>query len=137
MMAESFAIVRFPIIPVIHQDKNGQLSILRNNSKLITPRDFDHSPYFDVIKYPVLDFDELGIYRKLPWDQTSVHCNTIGDCYISSPDEIEKLTPVKSVKTIKRDNFLQVNESVKDTIKEVTNDISKSEETRLNYKAVN
>ncbi len=96
MMAEAFASVRFPIVPVIHQDKNGELSVIRRNSQLITPRDFDHSPYFDVIKYPILDFDELGIYRKLPWDQTSVHCNTIGDCFISDPEEIEKLTPVSS-----------------------------------------
>lgn len=103
MMAEAFAKVRFPIIPVIHQDKDGQLRILRSNSKLMTPRDFDHSPYFDVIKYPILDFDELGIYRKLPWDQTSVHCNTIGDCFVSDPGDIEQLTPIKSSQTIKHD----------------------------------
>ncbi len=100
MMAEAFAKVRFPIVPVIHQDKEGKLSLIRRNSQLITPRDFDHSPYFDVIKYPILDFDELGIYRKLPWDQTSVHCNTIGDSFISDPEEIEKLTPIPSSDTI-------------------------------------
>ena len=104
MMAEAFAKVRFPIIPVIHQDKEGTLSIIRSNSKLITPRDFDHSPYFDVIKYPILDFDELGIYRKLPWDQTSVHCNSIGDCFISDPDDIQKLSPVTSADTIRHEN---------------------------------
>jgi len=103
MMAEAFAKVRFPIIPVIHQDKDGQLSVIRSNSKLITPRDFDHSPYFDVIKYPILDFDELGIYRKLPWDQTSVHCKSIGDCFISDPSEIEKLKPIESSDTIEHD----------------------------------
>ncbi len=100
MMAEAFAKVRFPIIPVIHQDKEGNLSLIRSNSKLITPRDFDHSPYFDVIKYPIIDFDELGIYRKLHWDQTSVHCNTIGDCFYSDPDEIENLIPIESARTI-------------------------------------
>ncbi len=103
MMAEAFAKVRFPIIPVIHQDKEGQLTLIRNNSKLVTPRDFDHSPYFDVIKYPVLDFDELGIYRKLPWDQTSVHCQTIGDGFISDPEYIEQLKPVESTNTIEHD----------------------------------
>jgi hypothetical protein len=100
MMAEAFAKVRFPIIPVLHQDEAGNLKLIRGNSKLMTPRDFDHSPYFDVIKYPILDFDELGIYRKLPWDQTSVHCNDIGDCFYSHPEEIENLIPIKSADTL-------------------------------------
>lgn len=100
MMAEAFAKVRFPIIPVLHQDETGNLKLIRGNSQLMTPRDFDHSPYFDVIKYPLLDFDELGIYRKLPWDQTSVHCDDIGDCYYSHPEEIENLIPIKSADTI-------------------------------------
>jgi len=103
MMAEAFARVRFPIIPVIHQDEDGTLKLIRGNSKLLTPRDFDHSPYFDVIKYPIIDFDELGIYRKLPWDQTSVHCNTIGDCFYSDEEDIEHLMPIKSAETIKFD----------------------------------
>lgn len=100
MMAEAFAKVRFPIIPVLHQDEAGNLKLIRGNSQLMTPRDFDHSPYFDVIKYPILDFDELGIYRKLPWDQTSVHCDDIGDCFYSHPEEIENLIPIKSADTI-------------------------------------
>jgi len=101
MMAEAFAKVRFPIIPVVHQDKDGTLKLLRRNTKLITPRDFDHSPYFDVIKYPILDFDELGIYRKLPWDQMGVHLNNNGDSFYSDPDEIAQLIPIHSANTIK------------------------------------
>ena len=100
MMAEAVAKVRFPIVPVIHQDEEGNLKLIRGNSKLLTPRDFDHSPYFDVIKYPIIDFDELGIYRKLPWDRTSVHCNDIGDCFYSHPDEIENLVPIFSSNTV-------------------------------------
>ena len=106
MMAEAFASVRFPIVPVVHQDKDGNLSIIRSNSHLITPCDFDHSPYFDVIKYPILDFDELGIYRKLPWDQTSVHCNIAGDSFISDPDEIVKLTPILTSSEIKNNKII-------------------------------
>lgn len=115
MMAEAFASVRFPIVPVIHQDKDGKLSIIRRNSQLITPRDFDNSPYFDVIKYPILDFDELGIYRKLPWDQTSVHCKTIGDCFVSDPNDIEHLTPIVSSSKIKNNEITgSKNEAVSD-----------------------
>jgi len=103
MIAESFARVRFPIIPVIHQSKDGKLCMIRTNSKLMTPRDFDHSPYFDVIKYPMIDFDELGIYRRLPWDQSSVHSNVIGDCFYSDPNEVSELTPVSSTYNIRHD----------------------------------
>ncbi|NNJ96604.1 MAG: hypothetical protein HKP12_05535, partial [Gammaproteobacteria bacterium] len=57
--------------------------------KLITPSDFDYSPYFDVIKYPMLDLDDLAVYRKLPWDRTGVHCNDIGDCFVADKAHIE------------------------------------------------
>jgi hypothetical protein len=97
MMAEAFATVRFPIIPVVYQDKSGDLKLLRRNSKLTTPDNFDHSPYFDVIKYPVIDFDELGIYRKLPWDQTGVHNTENGDSFYSDPDETTKLKHIQSI----------------------------------------
>ena len=100
MIAEAFSKIRFPIIPVLHQDDEGALKLTRGNTKLMTPRDFDHSPYFDVIKYPILDFDELGIYRKLPWDRTGVHCNDIGDCFVSDPNEASGLRPIDSANTI-------------------------------------
>ncbi len=123
MMAEAFAKVRFPIIPVIHQNKEGRLKLIRSNSKLITPRDFDHSPYFDVIKYPILDFDELGIYRKLPWDQTSVHSNALGDGFYSDPDEIKNLMPIESAQTI------SVNGNDKDTYKKNTDKTNPDDES--------
>ncbi|MGD2052970.1 MAG: YiiX/YebB-like N1pC/P60 family cysteine hydrolase [Gammaproteobacteria bacterium] len=89
MMAEAFASVHFPIRPVLHQDDNGNLKLFRRNTKMITPSDFDYSPYFDVIKYPMLDLDDLAVYRKLPWDSTGVHCNDIGDCLILDRSNIE------------------------------------------------
>jgi hypothetical protein len=79
MMAEAFASVHFPIRPVLHQDDNGNLVLYRRNTKLITPSEFDYSPYFDVIKYPILDLDDLAVYRKLPWDRTGVHVSDSGD----------------------------------------------------------
>jgi len=89
MMAEAFASVHFPIRPVLHQDDNGNLVLFRRNTKLITPSDFDYSPYFDVIKYPLLGLDELAVYRKLPWDRSGVHCNDIGDCFVADKSNIE------------------------------------------------
>jgi len=109
MMAEAFAKVRFPIIPVVHQEKDGRLTLIRTHSKLITPRDFDHSPYFDVIKYPFLDFDELGIYRKLPWDQTGVHYSDASENASSKQVKLDEITPVKSAITIEPEPEKTVN----------------------------
>ena len=91
MMAEAFASVHFPIQPILHKDAGGQLKLFRRNSKLITPPDFDYSPYFDVIKYPMLDFDELAVYRKLPWDRSGVHCDKNGDCFIDNPFIVKEI----------------------------------------------
>lgn len=87
MMAEAFASVHFPILPVLQYDEDKNLKLYRRNSKLITPSDFDYSPYFDVIKYPIFDFDELAIYRKLPWDKTGVHISNKSDRFM--PDELD------------------------------------------------
>ena len=91
MMTEAFASVHFPIRPVLHQDEHGNLTLYRRNTRMITPSDFDHSPYFEIIKYPLLDLDDLAVYRKLPWDRSEVHCNEIGDCLIADKSSIELL----------------------------------------------
>lgn len=44
--------------------------------------DFDYSPYFDVIKYPYLDYGDRPLYQKLPWNE-DIECNASGDCYRS------------------------------------------------------
>jgi hypothetical protein len=90
MMAEAFASVHFPILPVLHHDENGNLKMYKRNTKLITPRDFDYSPYYDVIKYPILDFDELAIYRKMPWGKDGVIFNNENDEYIYAPESIQE-----------------------------------------------
>lgn len=89
MMAEAFASVHFPIQPVLHRDERGGLKMYRRNTKLITPPDFDYSPYFDVIKYPMLDFDELAAYRTLPWDRNGVHCDEGGDFMVTDKFGLE------------------------------------------------
>jgi len=108
--------------------------LIRSNAKLMTPRDFDHSPYFDVIKYPVLDFDELGIYQKLPWDQTSVHCNDIGDCFYSHPEEVENLIPIKSTKAIVREEPDKADTKADD--KEKEEDIKTVKQDKISKKAL-
>lgn len=72
LIARSFRTVRFPVIPlVVHRE--GQYHLLPINPRLVTPRDFDHSPYFEVIKYPLLEHDDIGFYRELPWTEAGPH----------------------------------------------------------------
>ena len=72
MIAAAFASVRFPVLPLIYQDENNKFSLKERNLRLFTPRDFDYSPYFEIIKYPLLGKDDLGFYRKLPWDESGI-----------------------------------------------------------------
>ena len=40
---------------------------------MFTPRDFDYSPYFEIIKYPLFNPDEpLPYYRRLPWTKSGL-----------------------------------------------------------------
>jgi len=81
MLAEAFMAVRYPILPVVEHTDDG-LRFYKRNIKLFTPKDFDYSPYFDIIKYPFIGLDEIAAYRSLPWDEDGYVCNEQGDCSI-------------------------------------------------------
>lgn len=82
LIASAFASVHFPVLPVLRREENGAIKFFRRNTSLYVPRDFDTSPYFEIIKYPVLGVDDIGLYRQLPWDTEGVICNNSHDCYI-------------------------------------------------------
>ncbi|MGN8158147.1 YiiX/YebB-like N1pC/P60 family cysteine hydrolase [Salinisphaera sp. RV14] len=67
LLANAFASVHYPILPTIHRGEHGEMIFVRRNGRLITPRDFDYSPYFDIIKYPFFG-DDVARYRDLTWD---------------------------------------------------------------------
>jgi hypothetical protein len=67
MIAEAFNFVNFPILPLVKSDEDNNLSLYRRNPKLCVPRDFDYSPYFDIIKYPFVDYTKHRGYKELPW----------------------------------------------------------------------
>ncbi|MEG3638071.1 YiiX/YebB-like N1pC/P60 family cysteine hydrolase [Magnetococcus sp. PR-3] len=79
MLAEAYGAVNYPILPVIKRDEMGDLKLFRRNVRLTMPRDFDHSPYFEVVKYPLLG--EAEEYRSLPWDTEGWICNGARECY--------------------------------------------------------
>ncbi len=87
LLAEAFARVRFPILPVPSRERSRTLGSrirqrvlgrptrraysglwLARHPTLCVPRDFDLSPYFDVIKFGRRELDELD-YRKLRWEE--------------------------------------------------------------------
>ena len=69
MIAEAFASIQYPILPLVKRSENHEVKIYRRNPKLCTPSDFDYSPYFDIIKYPFMNFAQSQPhYRLLPWE---------------------------------------------------------------------
>jgi hypothetical protein len=69
MIAEAFASIQYPILPLAKRSENHEIKIFRRNPKLCTPSDFDYSPYFDIVKYPFMNFaHSQPHYRLLPWE---------------------------------------------------------------------
>ena len=82
MLGEAFNIVNFPILPIAERTEDGGLKLYKRNPRLFTPRDFDYSPYFDIIKYPYFGLDDVAAYRGLPWNSEGMVCNASGDCFV-------------------------------------------------------
>ena len=90
LLGEAFGSINFPILPVAERSENGNYKLYKRNPKLLTPKDFDYSPYFDIIKYPFIGLDDVAAYRALPWDtEGKVYDSTGDEYYISINDSIE------------------------------------------------
>lgn len=69
MLAEAFTSVNYPILPIIKKTKSKKLKFLKRNHRLFTPSDFDYSPFFEIIKYPIVELKQRSLYRELPWEE--------------------------------------------------------------------
>ena len=87
MIAESFGFVQFPILPLVKHDDETGVQLFRRNPKLCTPRDFDYSPYFEIIKYPFMDFSHHHSYRLLPWKGNARLQEDESDLYMHHDEE--------------------------------------------------
>jgi len=67
MIANAFQSVYYPILPLIRENDQKILELIERDSNLFTPCDFDYSPFFDIIKYPILPLDAQGEYKNLNW----------------------------------------------------------------------
>ncbi len=69
MIAQAFISVKFPIIPLVRSKDDNSVEFIHRNSKLFAPCDFDYSPYFNIIKYPIFPVADAAPYRHLPWNE--------------------------------------------------------------------
>lgn len=71
LIAEAFSSVQFPILPFIKSNGKQGVELFQRNPYLFTPKDFDYSPYFEIIKYPLFNPEEpLPYYRRMPWTKS-------------------------------------------------------------------
>lgn len=96
MIAEAFISVDFPVLPVIKKQDDKGIEMIQMNPKLFTPRDFDYSPYFEIIKFPFVDVEQSTHYKKLPWKKDdashlSMKDNETKSEYNSSMSKVKKM----------------------------------------------
>ena len=73
LIARAFSSVQFPVLPYVKPDDETGMEVFQRNPYLFTPKDFDYSPYFEIIKYPLFNPDEpLPYYRRLPWTKSGM-----------------------------------------------------------------
>jgi len=103
MIAEAFASVEFPILPLVKQHAEQGIELITRNPRLHTPRDFDYSPYFDIIKYPFVEFSDYAMYRKLPWNREGLMSHDHVGISTHSPAKPEEpLAPKNTQSAFKR-----------------------------------
>src|SRR5438445_8024170 len=86
LIAQAFDAVRYPILPKITRagSRAARREILHiRDSSLYMPRDFDISPYFEVIKPTI----ELGFdYTSLHWADKQKPLREVADAFIPFPE---------------------------------------------------
>jgi hypothetical protein len=79
MLVDAFNKVGFPVRPVIQHHEQHKIKLIRRNPLLFTPSDFDYSPYFQIIKYPILG--ATNHYRDLHWEEKGTFANSEDHIY--------------------------------------------------------
>lgn len=88
MLASAFQYVNYPILPLIRENAEKKLELVQRHPRLFNPSDFDYSPFFDVIKYPIIPLDAKGEYKNLNWKEGAMMDETDeDDGYYEEPPE--------------------------------------------------
>ena len=91
LIASAFNSVNFPILPFINRDDDGSVRFFKRNPRLFSPRDFDYSPYFDIIKYPYMGMDDLSLYRRLPWSEADILYNDDERAFTAATRSVDEI----------------------------------------------
>ena len=91
MIAEAFGHIQFPILPLVKRIEGDRVQLFMRNPKLCTPSDFDYSPYFDIIKYPFLDFQHHADHRLLPWQRAARLSEEEREMYLTAELDLDTL----------------------------------------------
>ena len=78
MIANAFATVDFPILPLTIKDDKNNIKFIHRNPRLCVPKDFDYSPYFQIIKYPMWPTDNKAAYKQFPWQKDTISNDELG-----------------------------------------------------------
>ena len=79
LLAEAFEFVDFPILPVVVPNEETGVEFIRRNARLYTPSDFDYSPFFQIVKYPMVELGAQPLYRHFPWNTHGLISNDQGN----------------------------------------------------------
>lgn len=66
-IGEAFAFIQFPVLPLVKQTDAGNSRLFRRHPRSHYAADFDHSPYFEIIKYPFVDQASPRYGDLIPW----------------------------------------------------------------------
>ena len=101
MIAEAFSFIQFPILPLVKHNNDSGVQLFQRNPKLCTPRDFDYSPYFRIIKYPFIDYTHHSDYRLLPWHGHGALQGKEAGMYMSQ-SQVDELKQVRAEQDMER-----------------------------------
>lgn len=100
LIAEAFSSVHFPILPVIKEHREKGIELIQRFPKLYTPSDFDYSPFFEIIKYPIFELSDTPTYRNLPWKDGAFSDD---EGHVVTPPPIDISDAVPSYNSNKKD----------------------------------
>lgn len=72
LISNAFGFVQFPIMPLVKTTQDGSAQLLRRKPRLCLPVDIDTSPYFEIVKYPFIDFANYSGHNLIPWKGSGV-----------------------------------------------------------------
>ncbi|MDF1821781.1 MAG: hypothetical protein P1U64_09420 [Alcanivoracaceae bacterium] len=74
-IGEAFSFIQYPILPLVKRVEGDRTRLFRRHPRVFLAVDFDHSPYFDIIKYPFVDLLTDERVRLQPWQGNALALN--------------------------------------------------------------